>query len=218
MATIGELTNLSSLLPGHDERIFRRGELYYVDLEGVEYASRYVQRKTRPGLIIQNNIGNEKTQTVIVALATSQFKKDYPFQYRTKINGDNCIIKYDQIMTLDKFRILEYIDTLPEAEMEQADKALMYSLGLSRFSLENILGFDTESKITKETRTGVKVFFTFHFDLQHGGVVKLQVPLEALHEYDPAITATSSIDSVRKATDTCQGLHWIVTHKEYIVL
>lgn len=216
MSTIGELTNLKTLLPQHDERIMYRGEVYYVDLEGVEYASRYIQRKTRPALIVQNNIGNERAETVIVAPMTTQFKKPYPFQYRFELNGKQSVIMFEQLLTLDKFRVLDYVGELTDMQMQEAELALMHSLGLNRLSLENILGFDVENKTITETRQGVTVYITFYFDLMYGGPARLRVPLSALHEFDPALHFGSTLDEVRKSLDNCQGLHWIVTRQDYI--
>lgn len=216
MSTIGELTNLKTLLPQHDERIMYRGEVYYVDLEGVEYASRYIQRKTRPALIVQNNIGNERAETVIVAPMTTQFKKPYPFQYRLELNGKQNVIMFEQLLTLDKFRVLDYVGELTDMQMQEAELALMHSLGLNRLSLENILGFDVENKTITETRQGVTVYITFYFDLIYGGPARLRVPLSALHEFDPALHFGSTLDEVRKSLDNCQGLHWIVTRQDYI--
>lgn len=216
MSTIGELTNLKTLLPQHDERIMYRGEVYYVDLEGVEYASRYIQRKTRPALIVQNNIGNERAETVIVAPMTTQFKKPYPFQYRLELNGKQNVIMFEQLLTLDKFRVLDYVGELTDMQMQEAELALMHSLGLNRLSLENILGFDVENKTITETRQGVTVYITFYFDLMYGGPARLRVPLSALHEFDPALHSGSTLDEVRKSLDNCQGLHWIVTRQDYI--
>lgn len=216
MSTIGELTNLKTLLPQHDERIMYRGEVYYVDLEGVEYASRYIQRKTRPALIVQNNIGNERAETVIVAPMTTQFKKPYPFQYRLELNGKQSVIMFEQLLTLDKFRVLDYVGELTDMQMQEAELALMHSLGLNRLSLENILGFDVENKTITETRQGVTVYITFYFDLMYGGPARLRLPLSALHEFDPALHFGSTLDEVRKSLDNCQGLHWIVTRQDYI--
>lgn len=216
MGTIGELTTLRELLPDRDERKISRGEVYYVDLEGVEYASRYVQRKTRPALIVQNDIGNQRAETVIIAPMTRQFKKPYPFQYRVDLNGTQSVILFEQLLTVDKFRVLDYMGTLTEPQMQEAEQALMHSLGLNRLSLDNILGFDVENKVTRETKTGTTVTFTFCFDLQYGGPAKMKVPLEALHLFDPALNAGSGLETVRRSLDNCQGLHWIVTHREYI--
>lgn len=218
LSTIGELTNIRDALPSSDERVIRRGEVYYVDLEGVEYCSQYIKRKSRPALIIQNDIGNARGNTVVVALISRQYNptKKYPFHVRTLINGNESTIQFEQIMSLDKFRILKKIDTLTEKQMELADKALLYNLALDRLSLENVLRFEVESKITKQTLKETLIFFCFRFDLNHGGCVKMKVPLSALTAFDPAITEQSDIESVRKAIDNCVGLHWIVTHKEFI--
>lgn len=212
MAQIGELTNLKSLLPQTDDRTIRRGEIYYADLEDVAYCCQYVKQKTRPVLIIQNDVGNTMSNTVIVALISHQYSKPYPFQLRTKVGGDLSTIQFNQVMTLDKFRILNYIDTLSQCQMEQAEKALMCSLDLSKFSLENILGFDVTNKITKVDKCGSKTVFTFRFDLADRNSTTLRVSAQALTEFDPTITDDSGIDSVRKKIDCCIGLHWIVTH------
>ena len=60
MAQIGEITDLKRLLPQSDDRVIQRGEIYYADLSDVAYCSQYVKRKSRPVLVIQNNMGNNK--------------------------------------------------------------------------------------------------------------------------------------------------------------
>lgn len=218
MATIGELTNIGSLLPAHDERAIYRGDVYYIDLEGVEYASRYLARKIRPALIIQNNMGNERSETVIVAPMTSQYKKPYPFQYRTEFNGKQCVVLFEQLLTLDKFRILEHLGTFTETQMRGADQALMYSLNLNRFSLENVIGFNVTNKITKETRQGISVYVTVSFQFRQSCDEQILVSMASISEFDSALHAGSGLDAIQKSLDTCRGLHWIVAHREYINL
>lgn len=114
----------------------KRGDVYYAELNptiGSEQGGR------RPVVIIQNDLGNKHSTTVIVAMVTSQRKKQIP----THIPVGNAerltrtsIIMAEQLRTIDKKRIGYYICTLNEETMEQLDKALKISLALNKEETE----------------------------------------------------------------------------------
>lgn len=105
----------------------KRGDVYWVELDptiGAEI------NKTRPGVIISNDLGNEVSKRVIIAPITSSVAKVYSFQVRVKINDTTGKILLDQIRTIDKTRLKKKITTLDKEVMLQVDAALKTSLAL----------------------------------------------------------------------------------------
>lgn len=105
----------------------KRGEVYWVDLDptiGTEI------NKTRPGLIISNNLGNELSNRVIIAPVTSSASKVYSFEVKILINNIIGKILLDQIRTIDKKRLKKKITTLDKETIAQVDAALKISLAL----------------------------------------------------------------------------------------
>ncbi|MBE6747674.1 MAG: type II toxin-antitoxin system PemK/MazF family toxin [Clostridia bacterium] len=114
----------------------KRGDIYYADLSPVVGSE---QGGVRPVLIVQNNVGNKYSPTVIAAAITSQkFKTNLPTHI--SVNANDCglskdsIVLLEQIRTLDKQRLKERMGNLPENDMDRIDKALSVSFGL----LDNI--------------------------------------------------------------------------------
>lgn len=111
-------------------RIVKRGELFYADL-GAGLGSE--QKGIRPVVIIQNDVGNRYSPTVIVSAITSQVNKAKLPTHEEIKNGilrDNSTVLLEQIRTIDKCRLKEYLGYLNNEEMRRVDKALMISLGL----------------------------------------------------------------------------------------
>ena len=110
----------------------KRGYLYYADLSPVVGSE---QGGVRPVLIIQNDIGNKYSPTVIVAAITSQINKaKLPTHIEISaheygLNKDSVIL-LDQIRTIDKKRIREKIGCLDTNMMLKVDNSLQISLGL----------------------------------------------------------------------------------------
>lgn len=107
-----------------------RGEVYYADLDPVVGSE---QGGNRPVLIIQNDIGNRFSSTVIVAALTSQSKPKLPTHL--SLSGDagvqaDSMILLEQIRTLDKTRLGERITLLGNHHMQQVNSSLAISLGL----------------------------------------------------------------------------------------
>ncbi len=136
----------------YETRKIKRGEIYYVDLEDIDYTSTHVIGNTRLGLIIQNDVGNMHGNTTIIALITSQYKRYYPFQYKFMLGGKTSVIMFNQIMTVNQFRLKDKIGELTPAQMKEAEKALRFSLQLNKLSLKNIVNFDIISKIVRKNR------------------------------------------------------------------
>ena len=110
----------------------KRGDIYYADLSPVVGSE---QGGMRPVLIIQNDVGNKYSPTVIAAAITSQ-KEKTELPTHIKLNPDACGLSKDstvlleQVRTLDKKRLKEKMGKLEDNDMKDIDKALLVSFGL----------------------------------------------------------------------------------------
>lgn len=110
----------------------KRGEIYYADLSPVVGSE---QGGIRPVLIIQNNVGNKFSPTIIAAAITSQrYKTNLPTHIQ--IHASDCglardsIVLLEQVRTLDKKRLRERMGMLSSVDMHRVDRALSVSFGL----------------------------------------------------------------------------------------
>jgi len=112
----------------------KRGDIYYANLDP---AFGRETGKTRPVLVIQNDIGNRFSPTTIVAVVTeySDKKASYPICVAIKKNKGlkkESIVNLAQIRTIDKNRLMmPKITVLPDRTMQKIDDALKNSLALS---------------------------------------------------------------------------------------
>ena len=111
--------------------MIKRGELYYADLSPVVGSE---QGGVRPVLIVQNDVGNKYSPTVIAAAVTSRLDKaklPTHIELSAKEYGlaKDSVVLLEQIRTLDKRRLKERIGELPEKTMRRVDGALLISLG-----------------------------------------------------------------------------------------
>lgn len=110
----------------------RRGELYWVSLDptiGSEIA------KTRPALIISNDVGNQFADRVIAApISSGSTDKVYPFEVLLPAGeaglGKPSKVLLDQIRTLDKQRLGNRIGALTDQRMEEVNRAIRLSLAV----------------------------------------------------------------------------------------
>jgi mRNA interferase MazF len=112
----------------------RRGEIYLVDFDP---GRGHEIQKTRPAVIIQNDIGNRHSPVTIVAAVTSKLSPTpYPVEVGVTPNKGNGLtlpsaINLGQIRSVDRGRLVKRIGALDVATMRQVDDALKISLGLS---------------------------------------------------------------------------------------
>jgi len=109
----------------------KRGDLYYAHLDPVVGSE---QNGFRPVLILSNDIGNRHSPTVVVAAITGKPKKmDMPTHYYLPAgNGLDIpsVVLLEQIRTIDKCRLDDYIGRLDKTTMKGIDRALAVSMGL----------------------------------------------------------------------------------------
>lgn len=110
----------------------KRGDIFYADLSPVIGSE---QGGIRPVIIIQNDIGNKYSPTVIVAAITSQINKaKLPTHVEISseeygLNRDSVVL-LEQVRTLDKKRLKEKIGHMTDEDMRKVDKSLLISLAL----------------------------------------------------------------------------------------
>ena len=110
----------------------KRGDIYYADLSPVIGSE---QGGVRPVLIVQNDVGNKFSPTVIAAAITSRrFKTELPTHIQ--VDAQDCglskdsIVLLEQVRTLDKQRLKERMGNLGERDMIRVNRALSVSLGI----------------------------------------------------------------------------------------
>ena len=112
--------------------LIKRGDIFYADLSPVVGSE---QGGVRPVLIIQNDVGNRYSPTIICAAITSQINKA---KLPTHIEIDSkdytlvrdSVVLLEQVRTVDKKRLKEKICHLDDNLMDKVDKALLVSFGL----------------------------------------------------------------------------------------
>ena len=113
----------------------KRGEIYYADLSPAVGSE---QGGVRPVLIVQNDIGNKYSPTVIVAAITTQINKaKLPTHIEVQAPEyglvKDSVILLEQIRTLDKRRLQQRLGQIDDQLMEKINQALLISLGLIDF-------------------------------------------------------------------------------------
>lgn len=110
----------------------RRGDIYYADLSPVVGSE---QGGVRPVLIVQNDVGNKYSPTVIAAAITSQKDKSnlpthIPLSAGNTGLMKDSIVLLEQVRTIDKHRLKEKMGVLDDSSMNKVNQAISVSLGL----------------------------------------------------------------------------------------
>ena len=113
--------------------IVKKGDLYFADLSPVVGSE---QGGVRPVLVVQNDVGNKYSPTIIVAAVTSQTgKAKLPTHIEICTNDynimKNSVILLEQIRTIDKKRLREYVCHIDQERMKKIDQAIRISLDLT---------------------------------------------------------------------------------------
>lgn len=110
----------------------KRGDVFFADLSPVRGSE---QGGQRPVLIIQNDIGNKYSPTVIIAAITAKIAKaKLPTHVEVQASQvgllKDSVVLLEQVRTIDKTRLIQKLGHLEEGVMVAVDKALVISLGL----------------------------------------------------------------------------------------
>ena len=128
----GKYIIVQIILKGWIKMTIKRGDIYYADLSPVIGSE---QGGVRPVLIVQNDIGNKYSPTVIAAAITSQQGKT-ELPTHIEVNGDSCglakdsVVLLEQVRTIDKRRLKEKMGALPNSDMNKINNAISISMGL----------------------------------------------------------------------------------------
>lgn len=110
----------------------KRGDIFYADL-GFDKFGGSEQQGERPVVIIQNDIGNTYSPTVIVAVMTTKDKKKLPVHIEAENNyylKKHSIVMLEQIRTIDKRKLKDRVGRLGYWDIKNLNKALKLSVGL----------------------------------------------------------------------------------------
>ena len=112
--------------------VVKRGDIFYADLSPVVGSE---QGGIRPVLVVQNDIGNKFSPTIIIAAITSQINKaKLPTHIEISANdfglAKDSVILLEQVRTIDKARLCERLGMLTPQQMRQVGEAIAVSLGL----------------------------------------------------------------------------------------
>lgn len=119
-----------------------KGDIYYASLDPIVGSE---QNGTRPVVIIQNDIGNKYSPTVLVAPLTSKVKSKHNLPTHILVKSEhikhNSIVLLEQIRVLDKSRLISYVDTLTKEEIKKLDIGIIKSFNITGecFNDANIL-------------------------------------------------------------------------------
>lgn len=112
-----------------------KGDIYYASLDPIVGSE---QNGTRPVVIIQNDIGNKYSPTVLVAPLTSRVKSKPHLPTHVLVKSEhikhNSIVLLEQIRVLDKSRLISYVDSLTKEEIKKLDISIIKSFNISKES------------------------------------------------------------------------------------
>ena len=184
----------------------KRGDLFYAALDETYVGSE--QTGVRPVVILQNNIGNEYSPTVIVAPITSKVNSKSIIPTHVYIKGyknrlkQNSLILTEQIRAIDKQRLRYYIGALDIGELRKVDKALIISLGidLERIKKEVPHREGIEEKTEFLTRKQIASYgIVARENLKHTG--NLEISNEEFGKYILTLIDLYSPDEIEKQAD-----------------
>lgn len=113
-------------------RTIKRGDIYYADLNPAVGSE---QGGIRPVLVVQNDVGNCYSPTIIIAVLTSKSKKKLPTHISIHSGEGNIAmdstVLLEQLRTIDKFRLQKYVGSISGEIMDRIDRVMLVSLGLN---------------------------------------------------------------------------------------
>ena len=112
--------------------VVKRGDVFYADLDPIIGSE---QGGIRPVLVVQNNVGNKYSPTVIVLPISSAKKTNMPTHiriYGTKMLPKDSVIMAEQIRTIDRNRLQNYVGSVDLEIMKKVEMSMKISIGVDR--------------------------------------------------------------------------------------
>ena len=130
---------------------YLRGQVWVYTPED-EKESTYVQKGRRPCVIVSNDVANYHSKTVVVLPCTTAIKNDIPthVHFKNVENGLVNVVMAEQIVTIDKRQIGEYVGMLDETTISEINTAIMLELGINdsfAVNKENVVEKPTTDKV-----------------------------------------------------------------------
>lgn len=116
------------LMSGKKSDFPKRGDIFWVNLDPTIGGE---TNKTRPALVISNDIGNEMANIVVIAPITSKVKNIYPFEVRISVKGKIGKVMINQCRTVDKSRLTSKIDSVDQETMRLVEDAIKIVFSIS---------------------------------------------------------------------------------------
>ena len=183
-----------------------RGQIYFADLS--EFSNREVGRnKPRPVLIIQNDIGNNRSTELIVAQITSAvYKTKYPTQMDITLELPSRICM-EQICTIKKDKLLTYIGRLNTEELREADLRVAVSLQL--ITPRMIYQINVTKLLSQNNHENI--FYRVNVELNNKQIIELDVSYNALitYFYNMDYTRRTDLDYITDLLNTLRGLKFL---------
>lgn len=113
--------------------IIKRGDIFYADLDPVVGSE---QGGIRPVLVVQNNVGNRHSPTIVVLPLSTAKKNHLPTHIHissSKSLPKDSIVLAEQIRTIDRYRLREYVGSIDKEIMDKINMAMKISIGVDRY-------------------------------------------------------------------------------------
>lgn len=181
----------------------KRGEIYMVNIEGIVGSNSHIQSSARPMLIIQNDVGNRFSPTTIGALITSREKKEYPMHQDIYLDRESTIM-YEQILTIDKDRLVRKMGELNDKQMLEAEKKLAYSLGMVTPTLTDIKSIEVLKSIIEESKYGKEEYYVVSVSFEEAPRKEVRVSkkdfgiLTTFEEVEEYLTSLEGLKTLEK--------------------
>ena len=110
---------------------FKRGQIWWYKNGGTPDGDTYIQGKTRPVIIISNDLANMHSNCLLAIPVTTQIKKDMPTHTQFRMNGNNCTALAENLMSVNTSKLVEYIGAVDKELLEKLEENLLVALGLN---------------------------------------------------------------------------------------
>lgn len=110
---------------------FKRGQIWWYKNGGAPDGDTYIQGKTRPVIIISNDLANMHSNCLLAIPVTTQIKKDMPTHTQFRMNGNNCTALAENLMSVNTSKLVEYIGAVDKELLEKLEENLLVALGLN---------------------------------------------------------------------------------------
>lgn len=114
-----------------NEYEINRGDIFYIYKYAEQVGSE--QASGRPAIVVSNNLCNKHSEVVEVVYCTTQPKTDLPTHVKIRSTYKESVALCEQIVSVDKSRIGDYVGSCTKQEMESMSAALMISIGIDDY-------------------------------------------------------------------------------------